>query len=122
MSSWPLTIAFHWSFGLNSDAPGKTWTSRPTLAALASRAMIWTISSRASPLPPGNWCDALSTVCAWAAAENAQRAAAKAAANFPIRLLLYRAFLCLQGTQFYEPCQSPGRRADGDDCDRAGAP
>src|SRR5262249_1752911 len=53
---------------------------------------IWTISSRASPLPPGNWCDALSTVCAWPAADNAQRlaAAASAAANFLIGLLLYR--------------------------------
>src|SRR6185312_14529393 len=32
--------------------------SRSTLAALASLAMICTISSRGSPLPPGNWCDA----------------------------------------------------------------
>src|SRR4051794_8263202 len=40
--------------------------------------MIWTISSRASPLPPGNWCDALSTVWAKLAAGRAQSAAATA--------------------------------------------
>src|SRR5262245_27311636 len=40
--------------------------------------MIWTISSRASPLPPGNWCDALSTVWAELAAEIAHSAAAAA--------------------------------------------
>src|SRR4051812_39264758 len=32
--------------------------SSSTLAAFASRATICTISSRTSPLPPGNWCDA----------------------------------------------------------------
>src|SRR3954467_6510947 len=58
MSSCPLTSAFHCSFGLKSDAPGYTCTSSSTLAALASRATICTISSRTSPLPPGNWCDA----------------------------------------------------------------
>src|SRR5438128_7089596 len=58
MSSCPFTSAFHCSFGLNRDAPGYTCTSRSTLAALASRAMICTISSRTSPRPPGNWCEA----------------------------------------------------------------
>src|SRR5262249_19248440 len=50
--------------------------------------MIWTISSRASPLPPGNWCEALSTVWAWLVAATAQRAAAaaKVAANLRIGL------------------------------------
>src|SRR3989475_6478473 len=62
MSSCPFTSAFHCSFGLNRDAPGSTCTSRSTPAALASRAMICTISSRTSPLPPGNWCDARNTV------------------------------------------------------------
>src|SRR6266849_10072318 len=62
MSSCPFTSAFHCSFGLNRDAPGYTCTSRSTPAALASRAMICTISSRTSPLPPGNWCAARNTV------------------------------------------------------------
>src|SRR5882762_5839455 len=62
MSSCPFTSAFHCSLGLNSDAPGYTCTSSSTPAALASRAMICTISSRTSPLPPGNWCDARNTV------------------------------------------------------------
>src|SRR6266571_3295150 len=62
MSSCPFTNAFHCSFGLNRDAPGYTCTSSSTPAALASRAMICTISSRTSPLPPGNWCEARSTV------------------------------------------------------------
>src|SRR6266480_5232181 len=62
MSSCPFTKAFHCSFGLNRDAPGYTCTSSSTPAAFASRAMICTISSRTSPLPPGNWCEARSTV------------------------------------------------------------
>src|SRR2546423_10750280 len=61
MSSCPFTSAFHCSFGLNNDAPGYTCTSRSTPAALVSRAMICTISSRTSPLPPGNWCEARNT-------------------------------------------------------------
>src|SRR5438445_11627207 len=64
MSSWPFTSAFHCSLGLKSEAPGKTCTSRPTFAAFASRAMICTISSRTSPLPPGNWCAARSVTLA----------------------------------------------------------
>src|SRR5438067_803489 len=94
--------------------------SSPTPAALASRAMICTISSRASPLPPGNWCDAFSTVCASAATENTQQvaAAANAAANFLIGLLLILGtFLSLQGTQFCEHCQSLPRRRARNDCD-----
>src|SRR5207244_11218613 len=77
---------------------------------------------RASPLPPGNWCDAWSTVCASAATENAQQvaAAASAAANFLIGLLLILGtFLSLQGTQFCEHCQSLPRRRARNDCDRA---
>src|SRR5229473_7142461 len=77
MSSCPFTSAFHCSLGLNSDAPGYTCTSSSTPAALASRAMICTISSRASPLPPGNWCEALSG-CAWALAASARTATAPA--------------------------------------------
>src|SRR5882762_2527382 len=82
MSSCPFTSAFHCSLGLNSDAPGYTCTSSSTPAALASRAMICTISSRTSPLPPGNWCDALSTV---GAANALPPHAASSAANMPIR-------------------------------------
>src|SRR6266853_2307115 len=82
MSNCPFTSAFHCSFGLNSDAPGYTCTSRSTPAALASRAMICTISSRTSPLPPGNWCDARSTVGA-AKAEPATKPPASAKANPP---------------------------------------
>src|SRR3954467_9373077 len=76
MSSCPLTSAFHCSLGLNSEAPGYTWISRSTFAALASRAMICTISSRTSPRPPGNWCEARSVVGAAnaLAAENAPSA------------------------------------------------
>src|SRR6266851_3382187 len=79
MSSCPFTNAFHCSLGLKSEAPGKTCTSRPTFAAFASRAMICTISSRTSPLPPGNWCAARSVtlapkaLVARAAAPNAAR-------------------------------------------------
>src|SRR5258706_2120493 len=36
--------------------------SRSTPAAVASRAMICTISSRTSPRPPGNWCEARSVI------------------------------------------------------------
>src|SRR5438093_3802013 len=82
MSSCPFTSAFHCSFGLNSDAPGYTCTSSSTPAALTSRAMICTISSRTSPLPPGNWCDARSTVCA-AKAEPEIKAPASAKAVPP---------------------------------------
>src|SRR2546428_6349125 len=78
MSSCPFTNAFHCSFGLNRDAPGYTCTSRSTPAALASRAMICTISSRTSPRPPGNWCEARKTVGA-ATANPASAAAASAA-------------------------------------------
>src|SRR5438309_5919369 len=82
MSSWPLTSAFHCSFGLKSDAPGYTCTSRSTLAAFASRAMICTISSRTSPRPPGNWCEARSVVgAARALALNAANAAAATAVD-----------------------------------------
>src|SRR5258708_22236411 len=56
--------------------------SRSTPAALASRAMICTISSRTSPLPRGNWCDARSTVGA-AKAEPAIKAPASASAIPP---------------------------------------
>src|SRR6516165_9602728 len=81
--------------------------------------MIWTISSRASPLPPGNWCDALSTVWAWLMAGKVQSAAAaaKMAANFLIGLLcIIEVFLIPQGTQFFEHCQSIGRRSQGWTC------
>src|SRR6266699_1055343 len=84
MSSCPFTSAFHCSFGLKSDAPGYTCTSSSTPAALASRAMICTISSRTSPLPPGNWCEARSTVGA-AKAEPEIKAPASAKA-VPLRL------------------------------------
>src|SRR5882762_10739139 len=86
MSSCPFTNAFHCSLGLNSDAPGYTCTSSSTPAALASRAMICTISSRTSPLPPGNWCEARSTVGA-AKAEPAIKPPASAKA-IPPRLKL----------------------------------
>ena len=69
MSIWPVSIAFHCSCALTRLEPGKTLISSPTLAAATSRAIICTISSRTSPLPPGNWCDAFSvTFCATAAA------------------------------------------------------
>src|SRR6266536_1186356 len=66
--------------------------SRSTPAAFASRAMICTISSRTSPLPPGNWCDARN-VTGVAAAVPASSAAVSAAStsirlNFLIWLLL----------------------------------
>ena len=64
MSIWPLTMAFHCSWALTSDAPGWTLISTPTLAFSTSRAMIWTISSRTSPLPPGNWCEAFNRTSA----------------------------------------------------------
>src|SRR2546427_4958450 len=87
MSSCPFTSAFHCSFGLNRDAPGYTCTSRSTLAALASRAMICTISSRTSPLPPGNWCDARNTV---GAAKAGPEIKAPASANaMPHRLKFF---------------------------------
>src|SRR5437870_2075539 len=88
----------------------------------SERTMICTISSRASPLPPGNWCDAFSTVCASAATENTQQvaAAASTAANFLIGLLLILGtFLYFQGTQFCEHCQSLPRCRARNDCDRA---
>src|SRR5262245_55904253 len=40
--------------------------------------MICTISSRGSPLPPGNWCEALSVTCACAATDSRVDAAATA--------------------------------------------
>jgi len=49
---------------------------------LASRAMICTISSRASPLPPGNWWEARSTIGA-ATAVPARQTAASAARSGP---------------------------------------
>src|SRR5882672_2538361 len=91
MSSWPFTSAFHCSFGLNRDAPGYTCTSSSTPAALASRATICTISSRTSPLPPGNWCDARNTVGA-ASADPTNKAPARLTAippaGIPLRLKL----------------------------------
>src|SRR6267143_4380466 len=92
MSSWPLTSAFHCSFGLKSDAPGYTCTSRSTFAALASRAMICTISSRTSPRPPGNWCEARSVVGAARTPVliNANTAAATAAHLSGIMRILLR--------------------------------
>src|SRR6266436_9559886 len=72
--------------------------SRSTLAALASRAMICTISSRTSPRPPGNWCEARSVVgAARALALNAANTAAATAAHlsgimrFLLRKLAYSA-------------------------------
>src|SRR6185369_16464649 len=82
MSSCPFTSAFHCSLGLKSEAPGNTCTSSPTFAAFASRAMICTISSRTSPLPPGNWCDARRvTLAANTGAAATQRATAAAMRN-----------------------------------------
>src|SRR5439155_5421618 len=62
------------------------------LALLASLAMICTISSRGSPLPPGNWCEALSTVWAGAELASAQAPAipARIAMNFLMGILRYR--------------------------------
>src|SRR5882724_2436377 len=121
MSSWPFTSAFHCSFGLNSDAPGYTCTSRSTPAALASRAMIWTISSRTSPRPPGNWCDARNTVgagIAWPANSESARLTATAAAATPLRLKVLMSpppelsIPCgpgMPGTVLYLPSLTPGR-------------
>src|SRR5690606_14668514 len=81
MSSCPFTRAFHCSLGWNSEAPGWTWILSPTLAFSTSRAMIWTISSRASPLPPGNWCDAFITISAEAEPVVARAATPAASAS-----------------------------------------
>src|SRR5512147_1052711 len=43
---------------------------RPTLAAATSFAIICTMSSRTSPFPPGNWCDAFIVICACADADS----------------------------------------------------
>src|SRR5271170_7213359 len=53
--------------------------SRPTLAAPASLAIICIMSSRTSPLPPGNWWEAFSVTCARAEVDSttAARAVAK---------------------------------------------
>src|SRR5690349_16626842 len=107
MSSWPFTSAFHCSLGLNSDAPGNTWTSSPTLAAFASRAMIWTISSRTSPLPPGNWCEARSVTLAASAGVHAATTAATQArihADFIISSLL----LVMVAAAGLAPALAPG--------------
>src|SRR5882672_368773 len=106
MSSCPLTSAFHCSFGLNSDAPGYTCTSRSTPAALASRAMICTISSRTSPRPPGNWCEARSVVdCAKALAQIAESTDATNAS-----------LICLMNSSSdrYPNLYHPGRAQPGD--------
>jgi hypothetical protein len=56
----------------------------PTLAAAASLAIICTMSSRTSPLPPGNWCEARIVTSAATAvtATQAAQAAAIALSNF----------------------------------------
>lgn len=64
MSSLPLVIAPHCSLGLNKDLPGYTRIFTPVLLSFIWRAMICTISSRISPLPPGHWCDAFKLISA----------------------------------------------------------
>src|SRR3546814_6668553 len=80
-------MAPHCSVALYKEDDGNTWIFSPTLAASTSRAMISTISSRGSPWPPGNWCDALKVV--WDAAVPA---AARIAAPTTMR---YRFFIVL---------------------------
>src|SRR5512141_3146080 len=62
--------------------------SMPTLASFTSFAIICTISSRTSPLPPGNWCDAFIVICACADADS-RIAAAAVAKDVEIILIMF---------------------------------
>src|SRR5437868_2496551 len=75
---------------LDAMPPDSHASDRTSMPAFASRAMICTISSRTSPLPPGNWWEARSVTFAATAFVPAAMATAHAKT---VRVSLFMGFL-----------------------------